>query len=103
MEQAYSTDTEGGRPVQLRFSITGRMHVPSYLEFVAERAGWLGVSGWAAADAEAVTVVAAGPEAMVGALEMACLLGPLSAIISGISGSDEPGPIAAGFSVRDQK
>jgi acylphosphatase len=101
----YSTDIEGGRPVRMHYAISGRMRVPSYLAFVAERATWLGLAGWAqAAGRDAVTVVAAGPEALVGALEMACTLGPLDALIDRIDARAEPLPVAPGFRViADQK
>ncbi len=61
--------------------IAGQLDVPSYLAFIAERAHWLDISGWAMATNEGVTLVAAGPEALVGALEMACTLGPLDALV----------------------
>lgn len=100
MDHSYSTATEGGRPVRMRYDIRGRMRVPAYLAFVAERARWFGLSGWASAEAGGVTVVAAGPEAMVGALEMACTLGPLSAVIEEVLASEESGPVAPGFAIR---
>ena len=98
---SYSTDIKGGAPAAFRYAIAGCMSVGDYLGFVAERANWFGISGWAAADgAGAVTLVAAGPEAMVGALEMACTLGPITAVIETIDGVAETGPIANGFEVR---
>lgn len=99
-KQEYSTDFEGGRPVAIRFAIAGRMHVGEYLDFVAERAGWLDISGWVAPADGGVTLVAAGPEALVGALEMACTLGPLDALIERVDGVEERGLVARGFEVR---
>jgi acylphosphatase len=97
----YSSDVEGGAPVRMRYAISGRMNVSDYLDFVAERAGWLDLSGWVAAnDAHSVTLVAAGPEALVGALEMACTLGPLNALVEVIEGVEEPGAVAVGFEIR---
>ena len=97
----YSTDAAGSRPVTLRYRYAGTMTVADFLEFTAERARWLDVSGWVAASGDnAVTMVAAGPEAMVGALEMACTLGPLNAVITDIEVHDEDGPVAAGFAIR---
>jgi acylphosphatase len=97
----YSSDVEGGAPVRMRFAISGRIHVPDFLEFIAERAGWLAISGWAAATSDrSVTLVAAGPEALVGALEMACTLGPLNALIEAIEVVAEDAPVAAGFEIR---
>lgn len=97
----YSSSVEGGAPVRVRYTIAGRMDVSDYLSFVAERAHWLDVSGWAEADgADGVTLVAAGPEALVGALEMACTLGPLDALVERIEGVEEAGPVAQGFAIR---
>jgi acylphosphatase len=97
----YSSDVEGGALVCIRYRIAGRMDVGDYLSFVAERARWLDISGWAeAVDERSVMLVAAGPEALVGALEMACTLGPLDALIERIEGAEEPGPVAPGFAIR---
>ena len=100
MRNEYSSDVEGGAPVQVRYVIEGRMDVPQYLAFVAERAGWLDISGWAAAEGNGVTLVAAGPEALVGALEMACTLGPLDALIVRIEGVETAEVVGSGFFVR---
>ncbi len=100
MRSEYASDVEGGRPVCVRYAIAGRMDVPAYLAFVAERAQWLDLSGWAAADAGGVTLVAAGPEALVGALEMACTLGPLDALVTDIVGVDSAEAVGAGFTLR---
>jgi acylphosphatase len=100
MQSTYSTDIEGGAPVQLRYAIAGRMSVADYLAFVAERARWFGISGWVKAEnPDRVTLVAAGPEAMVGALEMACTLGPITALIDRVESTDESAPVTAGFHI----
>ena len=97
----YSTEVEGGAPVQFRYRIEGRLDPASYLAFVADRAGWLDIHGWVqAVDHRRIELVAAGPEALVGALEMACTLGPLDALIEIIEAVDEPGVIGPGFEVR---
>ena len=96
----YSTDVEGGRPVCRRLAIAGRLPLPDYLDFAAERANWLSLDGWATADADGVTVVAAGPEALVGALEMALTLGPLTALVETIATQSEPRRPASGFRLR---
>ena len=80
----YSTDVEGGAPVQVRYAITGRIDPATYLPFVLNRARWLDINGWASAEQGTATVVAAGPEALVGALEMACTLGPWDALVEEI-------------------
>lgn len=97
----YSTDVEGGAPVQRRYAISGRIDVADYLEFVADRAAWLAISGWAGATGErSVAMVAAGPEALVGALEMACMLGPLSALVEVIEAKADVSAVPAGFEIR---
>ncbi len=100
MHNHYSTDIEGGAPVSRRYAISGRLEVASYLAFVAERARWLDIRGWVSAEGAVVTLVAAGPEALVGALEMACTLGPLDMLVETIEAVDEAGPVGNGFEVR---
>ena len=61
----------------------------------------LGLAGWVKGDADqGVTLVAAGPEAMVGALEMACTLGPLNALIDNVESSPARWPERPGFELR---
>jgi len=97
----YSSDLEGGRPVQLRYRIAGRLSPATYLAFVADRARWLDLRGWVQAlDDARIELVAAGPEALVGALEMACTLGPLDALVETIESVEEAGAVPAGFEVR---
>jgi acylphosphatase len=97
--QSYSTAVEGGRPVQLRYTIGGSFDPLSFLNFVAERAAWLSVRGWAAVEGDVVTLVAAGPEALVGALEMAVTLGPDDALVEMIGQHEEVEPVPEGFRV----
>ena len=62
----YSSDADGARPVAFRYRYSGRIAIPEFLSFAAERARWLDVRGWAQpAGDDAGVVVAAGPEAMV--------------------------------------
>src|SRR6201989_1215528 len=92
---AYSTDVEGSRHVQVRYRIRGRLDAETYLRFIAGRARWLDIRGWARRVDEEIELLAAGPEALVGALEMACTLGPLDALIESIESSldnSDPGP-----------
>lgn len=101
--RVYSTAVEGGAPVRLRFIIEGRLDAPRYLAFVADRASWLDLDGWVRSREDGVVeLVAAGPEALVGALEMACTLGPLDALVARIDAVDEPGDVATGFVVRQK-
>ncbi len=102
--QSYSTEVEGGAPVALRYAISGRRDVARYVAFVANRAEWLDIDGWIEGREDgSVVMVAAGPEALVGALEMACTLGPIEALVEQIEAVDERGPVARGFEVRPQK
>lgn len=97
----YSSDVEGAAPVRVHYAISGRMNVPSYLDFVVQRARWLGLDGWVAMDDEqSVSVAVAGPEALVGALEMACLLGPHDALVDEVRRVGEPGDLPKDFSIR---
>jgi acylphosphatase len=97
---SYSTDVEGGAPVTARMDIAGVFEA-DYLDFVAGRANWLSLSGWArSAAAGRVEIVAAGPEALVGALEMACVLGPLDTLIESIDSQVVAERVLPGFVIR---
>lgn len=73
---------------------------PDYLAFVSDRADWLSVSGWVTdLGSGHVEVIAAGPEALVGALEMACILGPLDALIDHVETSATMEAVPRGFSI----
>ena len=99
----YSSDVEGGAPVRVSWAISGRMHMPSFLDFVVERAQWLGLDGWVAANGDdTVSLAAAGPEALVGALEMACTLGPLDALIDEVRPVGAPAAFPQGFAIRQK-
>jgi acylphosphatase len=98
--RAYATDVDGQTPVVVRMQVTGDLG-QHFLDFVANRASWLSLSGWAESPSDDhAVVVAAGPEALVGALEMACLLGPIDALVHGVELEDETRPIPQGFAVR---
>lgn len=99
-EMTYSTDSDGGAPVSLRLTVAGKLS-GGYLDFVAERARWLSLSGWAqSTDDGRAVVVAAGPEALVGALEMACVLGPLDALVDTLTIETVAEPVPTGFAIR---
>ena len=86
-----STAVEGGTPVCLRFLVEGRLTFGSYSAFVLDRAAWLDISGWVSArPGGSIEIVAAGPEALVGAFEMACTLGPLDALVDRIETTPVP-------------
>jgi acylphosphatase len=99
---SYSTDVEGGAAVMVRMRIAGLFDA-GYLHFIAERAAWLSLTGWATSVAPGRTeVMVAGPEALVGALEMACVLGPLDALVDTIEIDAWDGPAPVGFAIRAQ-
>lgn len=101
MAQGYSSAVEGGRPVRLRYAIEGRMDMSAYAAFVAERARWLDIAGWIETVGPGrATMVAAGPEALVGALEMACTLGPLEALVDRLEGVETAEAVGAEFVIR---
>lgn len=98
--RSYSTDVEGGAQVAVRMRITGSFG-EDYLRFIASRARWLSLTGWAANTGPGrAEVVAAGPEALVGALEMACVLGPLDTLIDTLEAVPESGLVPPDFVVR---
>ena len=98
--RSYSTAVEGGLPVAVRMQVTGDLG-GRFLDFVANRAEWLSLAGWAECPSDGhATIVAAGPEALVGALEMACMLGPIDAVVHTLDVADESQQVKPGFVVR---
>ena len=88
----HATDRPHNAQVAQRFVLRGSLNGVTFLAFAADRAAWLAIDGWARLTApEEVTIVAAGPEAMVGAFEMALMLGPLDALVSAFESFDEAG------------
>ena len=99
----HATDRPHNAQVAQRFIMRGRLVPIAFLKFLADRAAWLDIDGWAKASAaDEITVVAAGPEAMVGALEMALMLGPIDALVHDFETFDEPGAVAEGFVVAQK-
>ncbi|MEO6013125.1 MAG: hypothetical protein ABIQ30_06020 [Devosia sp.] len=97
---SYSTDEYAAQATFVRMRISGHLGA-DYAEFVAGRAAWLSVSGWIANVAPGqAEVVAAGPDVLVGALEMACMLGPSDALVETIEIEMVHGPVPVGFVVR---
>ena len=96
----HATDQPHNAPSAQRFTVHGDFVAESFLELIADRARWLDLDGWArAAGSHELVVVATGPEAMVGALEMALMLGPLDALVQDVQAREEIEPIASGFAV----
>lgn len=103
MPRSYSTAVEGGAPIACSYVLSGRFQAQRYLGFVLDRAQWLGLRGWAMATTdEAIEMVVGGPEALVGALEMACLLGPLDALVDVVESAPFAGPVGAHFEIRQK-
>lgn len=97
----HSTAVEGNARVQRRYTIEGRFDPDTYLAFIEDRAKWLAIAGWATSPGPGIVqLVAAGPEALVGALEMACLLGPLDALIESVQMTGVAVADSAGFALR---
>ena len=97
--RVYSTDVEGGTPVVVRMRVAGRLGA-SYTDFIASRARWLSLSGWVTSPHPGrAEVVAAGPEALVSALEMAVMLGPPDALVETLETEPAAGPIPPRFAV----
>ena len=97
---SYASNSDGGAPVAVRMCVAGSLG-PGYAAFVADRASWLSLSGWIEqASDELAFVVAVGPEALVGALEMACLLGPNDTLVRTLDRHDDMQFVPQGFAVR---
>ena len=98
--RSYSTDIEGGAPVRVLMRVAGSLDA-GYLDFVASRAQWLDLDGWTTIVGPGrAEIAAAGPEALVGALEMACTLGPLDSLVETIDCEPLAEPVPSGFVVR---
>jgi acylphosphatase len=96
----HATDRPHNVYVSPRFVLRGKLNGSTFLAFAADRAAWLAIDGWARLTApEEVTIVAAGPEAMVGAFEMALMLGPLDALVSAFDSFYEAGAVGQGFAI----
>ena len=92
---------EGRHSVQ-RISIRGRGLDAAFLDFAAERARRFSLDGWAALPrAGEMTIVAAGPLALIDMLEVACMLGPIGALVEAVEREEEreDGAVGAGFRI----
>lgn len=100
---SYLTDEYVARPAAIRMQIRGRLG-KDYVQFVAGRAAWLSLSGWAVDVAPGqAEVLAAGPDVLLGCLEMACMLGPSDALVETVELEPVFDPVPEGFEVRSQK
>lgn len=79
------------------FHLEGQLAAPGFADWVRDRAVRLDLTGWVRSDGpSAMTIVVAGPPALVDALEMACSLGPMDVLVERIERSaqaldDSPG------------
>jgi hypothetical protein len=97
--QSYSTELDGHAVVTRTLHVSGQLG-DCYLDFVAGRAAWLSLSGWIEGTSPtSATCVVRGPEALVGALEMACWLGPIDSLIDVVRLEAKSQAVPAGFSV----
>ena len=86
----------------VRLTIRGRSLGTSYLSFAAERAHRFSLNGWAAlSNPDEVTIVACGPAALIDMLEVACMLGPIEALVHEIERVELPPSCldSAGFTI----
>lgn len=90
----------GQRPVGARMEFHGRLG-PAFLAFAKARAQRLDLKGWALLDGSRVLVVVQGPEALVGAFEMACCIGPdEEEVLSWTCTDTEPNHASDSFELR---
>jgi len=91
----------GQRPVSLRLEFTGRLG-PDFTVFALARAERLGLRGWIVGRRDRAIVHLEGPEALAGAFEVACCIGPDTVVVDDWSCADEaPDRQINGFHVRD--
>ena len=94
--------SEDGRHCVARLTIRGRALDASFLDFVADRARRFSLDGWTARPrAGEISILAAGPNALIDMLEVACMLGPVQALVDEIERRDEApfDTLAKGFAV----
>ena len=72
-------------PVTYSLLITGHFKNPDFCQWIAHRAELLSLSGWVAEHGEGVLEVRVrGNQILVDAMETACSLGPLDALVESI-------------------
>lgn len=81
-------------------SFHGRLG-PAFLAFAAARARRLDLTGWAVQDGDCVRVMLQGPEALIGAFEVACCIGPDEDEVLGWTNNQiAPNHSSSGFELR---
>lgn len=84
------------------FTLSGQLQSDAVQDWVCHRARLLNLSGWVAQrDAGQITIVVAGPEPLIGAMEMACSLGPVDICVDRIDSRPVKLPVTVtGFRKR---
>lgn len=58
--------------------LDGQLRSPNFIDWICHRAELLNLTGWVTAESTtAISIVVAGPPALIEAMEMACSLGPM--------------------------
>ena len=58
------------------FTLAGDLAAPGFADWICHRARLLNLDGYVSQEGDALTIVVAGPDALIGAMETACSLGP---------------------------
>lgn len=86
------------------FTIRGQLAAPSFIPWIRRHAARIGIEAeFAATDAEIVALRVSGPSALLDAMEMGCLLGPIDVWIDSIRRDPDPefsGSLRDGQSAR---
>ncbi len=92
----------GDRSVAVKMEFFGNLG-PDFLHFATLRANRLGLVGWIRAGGNRVLVHLEGAEALIGAFEMACCIGPDTAMVEDwLSSTTEPDTNLSGFNFQDE-
>lgn len=87
-----------------RFTLSGDVIKPEFLDWISHRAERLGLNGWAQEIPEQhiIEILVDGPEDLLDAMELGCSLGPITVWVEHIErapcGADED--IHNGFNIR---
>ncbi len=72
-----------------RIILRGKLHSASVVPWICHRARLLDLKGWVSRDSDClITIALTGPDALVDAMEVACNLGPMDAMIETIDRKD---------------
>lgn len=79
----------GNTPRIARLTIRGRALDRSFLDFAAHRARRFSLAGWAALGDNELTIVVKGQSALIDMMEVACMLGPIEALVDDIERTEQ--------------